>query len=147
MKKRMFSAEDRGKISENRHVRKVSETMITYCPDFKVMAVRANLFDDKTPIQIFEDAGFDLDLIGRKIPKRCLERWRAIFTQRGEEALRKDQRGKYSAELSLEGELTAEEKLRRVEARVRYLEEENKLLKKFRAIERSWLKDHRRNTR
>lgn len=147
MKKRMFSAEDRARISENRNVLKVSETTITYCPDFKVMAVQANLFEDKTPIQIFEDAGFDLDLIGRQIPKRCLERWRTIFTQRGEEALRDDQRGKNSAELPLEGELTAEEKLRRAEARVRYLEEENKLLKKFRAIERSWLKDHRRNTR
>lgn len=147
MQKRVFSSEAQARIKQNSNVLKVSETTITYCPDFKVRAVRASLFEEKTPIQIFEDAGFDLDLIGRKIPKRCLGRWREIFTQRGEEALRNDQRGKHVADLSSEGEVTVEEKLRRAEARVRYLEEENKLLKKFRAIERTWLKDPRRSTR
>lgn len=145
MADRLFDADARARLLQNKNVRRVSETTITYCPEFKVEAVRANLAG-KPPQVIFVDAGFDLDLIGHEIPYRCLMRWRAVFKQRGEEGLRNDQRGRRSTGRPLERELTVEEKLRRAEARVRYLEEENELLKKFRAIERSWSKDPRRST-
>lgn len=147
MAERLFDAETRARILQNKNVLKVSETTITYCPAFKVEAVRANLFEGKPPQVIFVDAGFDLALIGHTIPKRCLERWRAIFTQRGEEGLRTDQRGRSAAGRPLERELTVEEKLRRAEARVKYLEKENEFLKKLDAIERKWLNDQRKSTR
>ena len=102
-----------------------------------MQAVRAYLIERKSPQLIFIEAGFDLYLIGRNAPQRCLRRWRAVYTQRGEEGLRNDQRGRHSAGRAAEGELTVEEKLRRLEARVRYLEKENELLKKLDAIERS----------
>lgn len=146
MSERLFGPEARAKISENKNVVRVSEWMITYSPDFKVEAVRANLVERKPPHLIFLDAGFDLDLIGRKTPERCLERWRAVFTQRGEQGLRNDQRGKNATGRPTERELTVEEKLRRAEARVSYLEKENDFLKKLDAIERSWLTGHRRST-
>lgn len=136
MAKRLFDPEDRARILQNKNVLRVSETSITYCPSFKVEAVRANLVEGKSPQLIFLDAGFDLDLIGRETPKRCLKRWRAVFKQRGEEGLRNDQRGRTAAGRSVERELTVEEKLLRAEARVRYLERENELLKKLDAIER-----------
>lgn len=85
---------------------------------------------------IFVEGGFDLDLIGHETPYRCLRRWKAVYAQRGEEGLRSDQRGRSAAGQSAERELTVEEKLRRAEARVRYLEKENELLKKLDAIER-----------
>lgn len=130
MADRSFGPEERARVLQNRNVLKVSDTTITYCSDFKVRAVRENLVESKTPQDIFLTAGFDLDLIGRETPKRCLNRWRAICAQRGEEGLRDDHRGK--AKPPAERELTAEEKLRRLEARVRYLEKENELLKKTR---------------
>jgi hypothetical protein len=143
---RAWSPEVRAKISQNKNVLRVSETQITYSPDFKVEAVRANLIEGKTPQVIFVDAGFDLDLIGRQTPKRCLDRWRAVFQELGEHGLRNDQRGKGAMGRPLERELTVDEKLRRAEARVKYLERENEVLKKFRALERTWSTDHRRST-
>lgn len=146
MKKRVYSPEDRAKISQNRNVLRVGEAGITYSPDFKVEAVRANLFEGKPPFLIFQDAGFDLDLIGHHTPSYCLKVWRAVFKQHGEQRLREDRRGKDVAGRSTGRELTIEEKLRRAEARVSYLEKENEFLKKIDAIERGWSAGHRRNT-
>lgn len=136
MTERVFDPETRAKILRNKNVLKVTESKITYCPDFKIKAVRANLVEGKGPLAIFLEAGFDVDLIGRETPKHCLKDWRAIYRQRGEEGLRQDQRGRHSTGQPAERELTAEEKLRRAEARIRYLEKENELLKKLDAIER-----------
>lgn len=136
MSDKLFDPEARARILQNRNVLRVSELKITYCPDFKVKAVRANLDEGKPPQVIFVDAGFDLDLIGHKTPYRCLRNWRAIFTERGEEGLRNDQRGRKSTGRPVERELTVEDQLRRAEARIRYLEKENELLKKLDAIER-----------
>ena len=132
----MFDLETRAKILQNQNVLRVGETQITYSPDFKVKAVRANLVEGKSPLTIFLEAGFELDLIGSDTPKDRLKEWRAVYKQRGEEALRQDQRGKSAKGRQVEHELTVEEKLRRAEVRIRYLERENELLKKLDAIER-----------
>jgi transposase-like protein len=142
-----FSPEDRAKIMQNKNVLRVGEGAITCSPAFKVAAVRAYLMEGKTPQLIFLDAGFDLDLIGHETPQYCLQRWRAVFKQRGEQGLRDDQHGKNGTGQPDERELTVEEKLRRAEARNRYLEKENELLKKLDAIERSWSATQRRSTR
>ena len=146
MSGRSYGPEARAKILQNENVLSVSETTITYDPKFKVEAVRANLNEGKPPTLIFLDAGFDLDLIGHHTPFRCLWRWRAVFRQRGEQGLRVDERGKNSTGRPLERELTVEEKLRRAEARIEYLELENDFLKKLKALERR-SKDQRKGTR
>jgi Transposase and inactivated derivatives len=121
---------------KNKNVVRVSESSITYHPDFKIQAVRQNVLESKPPYLIFLDAGLDPGLIGHDNPKRCLRRWRAIFEKRGEEGLKEDLRGKNSTGRPLERELTIEEKLRRAEARIKYLESENDLLKKLELVER-----------
>jgi len=136
MAERSFDAEAQAKILQNKNVLRVGEASITYCSTFKVKAVRAYLVEGKPPQLIFVEAGFDLELIGRETPQRCLRRWRAVFEQRGDEGLMSDQRGRTVGGRTAEGELTVEEKLRRAEARVRYLEKENELLKKLDAVER-----------
>lgn len=146
MSGRVLSPEARAKLSQNKNVLRVGEVAITYSPTFKIEAVRANLVEGKPPHLIFLDAGFDLDLIGRQTPKRCLLKWRAVYEQHGEHGLKNDRRGKGSTGRPTERELTVEEKLRRAEARVQYLERENELLKKFRSLERTWSPDHRRST-
>lgn len=136
MRKTLFDAEAQARISKNENVLRVSETTVTYSPDFKVRAVRASIEQGKLPQLIFLEAGFDVDLIGREIPSRCLRRWRAVFAERGEEGLRNDQRGRQAAGRPVQRELTVEDQLRRAAARIRYLEKENELLKKLDAIER-----------
>lgn len=143
---RLFSPEDRARLLQNPNVLRASEKTITYSPDFKVEAVRQNTVEGKPPVEIFLDAGFDLDLIGRETPKRCLKRWRKILRQRGRQWLRSEQRGKYSAGRPPKRGLTVEDKLRRAQARIKYLEKENEFLKKLDAIERAWLAEHRRST-
>lgn len=147
MTMRLFSPEERDRLLKNKSVLRVSATQVAYSPDFKVSAVRAYLDERKSPKEIFLDAGFDLKLIGLVNPKRCLQRWRSIFEQRGEQGLRDDQRGKASAGRPLQRELTVEDKLRRAEARIKYLELENEFLKRLDAIERTWLESHRKSTR
>lgn len=144
---RLFSPEERDKLLQNGNVLKVGKTKITYCPDFKVRAVRAYVVEGRPPFLIFLDEGFDLDLIGHDTPQRCLRRWREVFAQRGEQGLRDDRRGKGSAGRPLQRELTVEEKLLRAEARIKYLEKENEFLKKLDAIERAWLEKHPKSTR
>ena len=146
MSDRLFDPEARAQLVANKNVLRVTEGTITYSPDFKVEAVRANLIQGKPPLLIFLDAGFNLDLIGHETPKRCLKRWRKIFKQRGEQGLRDDRRGKNATGQRDERELTVEEKLRRAQARVRYLELENDFLKKLDALERKWSKDQRKGT-
>lgn len=142
-----FSPEAQAKLLENTHVLRITDGTITYSPEFKVEAVRANLKEGKPARLIFVEAGFDLDLIGEETPRRCLKRWRAVFQQRGEEGLRDDRRGRNATGRPLERELSTEEKLSRAEARIKYLELENEFLKKLDAMERKWLEERRGSTR
>lgn len=146
MSGRLYDSAARERILRNENVVRVSETTITYSPTFKVQAVRAALAG-KPPHLVFVDAGFDLDLIGRETPRRCLTRWRAVYRDRGEDGLHDDQRGRKASGRPLERELTVEDKLRRAEAKIRYLEKENEFLKKLDAVERSWLAEHRKSSR
>lgn len=146
MSGRVFSPEDQAKLRQNPNVLKVSETVITYSPDFKVRAVRANA-EGKPAFLIFLEARFDRDLIGIRTPERCLDRWRKVFAERGEQGLRDDRRGKGAKGRPPEKDLMVEDKLRRAEARIRYLEKENEFLKKLDAIERAWLASHPKSTR
>ncbi|MGG4442825.1 IS3 family transposase, partial [Brevibacillus fortis] len=63
-------------------------------------------------------------------------RWRKAYATLGEVGLMEERRGKGSTGRKSEKELSAEDKLRRAEARIRLLEAENELLKKLEALER-----------
>lgn len=147
MVRRLFSPENLAKLLQNRNVLRASDKKITYSPDFKARAVHANMVEAIPPYRIFLDAGFDLDLIGHETPKHCLKLWRRVFAKRGEQGLRDDLRGKNSIGPRDARKLTVEEKLRRSEARVRYLEKEIEFLKKLDALERAWLANHPKSTR
>ncbi|MCU5031441.1 hypothetical protein [Bacillus thuringiensis] len=82
-------------LEKNKNVLKASERSISYCPDFKIRAVKENQ-QGKGPSQIFLENGFDLAVIGEKKPKQCLKRWRRTFEQFGEEGFYTERRGKGS---------------------------------------------------
>lgn len=133
MNKRIFSKEQIEMLLQNDNVVGCSEKSISYCKDFKILAVR-KCQDGLSPAEIFRQAGFDIHLIGRKTPKRCLSRWQHIFKQKGEIGLSRDGRGKHKSggrPKSLKN-LTDQEKLKRLEAEVAYLKEENRFLAKLR---------------
>jgi transposase len=121
MSKRIFSSEEQELLRNNGNVQSCSEKSITYTTVFKEYAVHqyeAGL----TSTEIFEQAGFDLNLIGKQQPKECLRRWRTKGCG--------DLRGKHNKERAIR---TETDRLKWLEAEVKYLKAENAFLAKLRA--------------
>ncbi len=133
MSKRIFAKEQIKALLQNPNVAGCSSKSISYRKDFKVLAMRK--YHEGLPAsEIFRQARFDIGMIGHETPKRCLRRWRKIFKDKGEMGLKTDGRGQSKAggrpkDLA---SLTDEEKLKRLEAEVAYLKEENRFLAKLR---------------
>ena len=122
-------------LEANQHIKHVTESTISYEPDFKLNAVLENR-KGKSPIQIFIENGFDLEIIGSMTPKRCLERWRKSYDKDGEMGLLLEVRGKRKIGRPSTKEESTEVKLKKLEAQVEYLKIENEFLKKLEALER-----------
>lgn len=134
MSKKAFTSSQMEELQKNPNVIGVTESAITYQPSFKVKAVLENL-NGKNPKQIFVDHGFDVSIIGEELPRKRLYKWREIYKELGESGLLSDKRGK-GTKRSSSKELSLEEKLRRAEAKIKFLEVENDFLKKLEALER-----------
>ena len=137
MNKKMFTREQIQALLKKKNVAKCSEKSITYSPDFKLKAVRQYYDEGLSPTQIFIGAGFDITVIGKKMPERCLGRWRKKYKAKGAAELLKDNRGqsKGGGRPKTKG-LTDKEKIERLEATVAYLRAENDFLAKLRAAEK-----------
>ncbi|MCP3806190.1 IS3 family transposase [Paenibacillus sp. Lou8.1] len=122
---RVFTEKEIKVLESNPSVLRVSEN-ITYSPAFKIAAVQANQAGH-TPMEIFV----------QETPKRCLERWWKTYASSGEAGLLEERKGKGSSERPVSRELSAEEKLRLAEARIKLLEAENELLKKARSARKA----------
>ena len=143
MKKKLFSKSQMIELQKNPNVLRVTKQAITYHPDFKVKAVLENI-KGESPARIFMDHGFDLDIIGKGLPRKRLYKWRKIYNESGELGLSLDSRGKTREDRSSSKELSVEEKLKRAEARIKYLEVENDFLKKLEELERQALAKKKR---
>ncbi|TQR16347.1 IS3 family transposase [Psychrobacillus vulpis] len=130
MSKIYFNEHQRQLLEANPNVASVSDRAIQYTPEFKINAVKENLAG-KGPTQIFIENGFDLEMIGPKKAKSSLNRWRNTFNQYGENGFLEERRGKGSTGRPSTNNLSADKKLEKAEARIRYLEAEIELLKKL----------------
>ncbi len=70
------------KLEKNPNVLNCSDRSITYSPEFKIKAIK-EYKSGKIPSQIFIEQGFDLDMIGKEQPKRCLRRRKNNSSFRG----------------------------------------------------------------
>ncbi|ENQ3079347.1 IS3 family transposase [Bacillus cereus] len=128
MTKKLFTEKEVQALSRNPYVKSVSEKGITYTDGFKRIFIEENE-KGKLPQDIFEECGFDIDVIGIKRVMSAGSRWRAAYRENGVFGLR-DTRKENSGR-SLERELTIEEKYARLEAERNLLKAENELLKKI----------------
>ena len=142
MSKNLFSEYQIKELEKNPNVLRVSTRSISYEPDFKVKAVKEYQVG-KSPTQIFIENDLNIEVIGKDQPKRCLQRWRETFEKFGELGLQTERRGKASTGRPSSKELSVEEKLKKAEARIKFLEAENDLLKKLEELERQALKKKR----
>jgi len=133
MNKRIFTKEQIETLLQNPNVAGCSSKSISYHKDFRISAVR-KYYEGLPPSEIFKQAKFDIGIIGRNTPNACLRNWRNIFKDKGETGLKTDGRGRSKTRGRPKdlANLTKEEKLKRLDAEVAYLKEENRFLAKLR---------------
>ncbi len=140
MSKLIFSEKDVETLSKNPNVLRVSDKSITYSDDFKKYFVEEYL-EGKLPRVIFEEAGFDLNIIGQKRFEQATHRWMKSFRKNGIVGLR-DTRGENSSHSRVK-ELSQDEIIKRQDAKIKLLEEQVEMLKKLDKIERSLVNKNR----
>ncbi|MEK7015124.1 IS3 family transposase [Bacillus sp. FSL R9-9410] len=127
MTKKLFTEKEIQTLSKNPYVKSVSQKGITYTDEFKRVFIEENE-KGKYPRDIFEECGFDIDVIGIQRVVSSGNRWRTAYKENGVFGLR-DTRKEHSGR-ALERQLTLEEKYARLEAERNLLKAENELLKK-----------------
>ena len=138
MSTKIFTEKEIEILSHNKYIKKVSMKSITYTDEFKRIFISEN-GKEKFPRKIFEECGFDIDIIGIERVHSSAKRWRAAYRKNGVLGLRdtrKDTSGRPS-----EKELSMEKKYARLEAQNKLLKAENELLKKIDMMERMMIKN------
>ena len=133
MSKVIFNDKQIKVLAKNPNVLRVSDKAITYSEEFKNRFIEENS-KGVLPRKIFEDNGFDIEIIGLKRIEQSAARWRKKYADMGVLGL-KDSRKSNSGRPLLR-ELTAQEEIERLKAKISLLEIENEFLKKLDEIER-----------
>ena len=133
MSKVIFNDKQIKLLAKNPNVLRVSDKAITYSEEFKNKFIEENS-KGILPRKIFEDNGFDIEIIGLKRIEQSAARWRKKYLDMGVLGL-KDSRTSNSGRPLLR-ELTAQEEIERLKAKISLLEIENEFLKKLDEIER-----------
>lgn len=112
-------------------VEKVSDSSVSFSSDFKIQAVKMNL-EGANPQDIFVELGIDPAFFLVDYPKKSISRWRKIYDQYGFDGFKEERRGKGSTGRPKRSyDPSDPESLRE---RIAYLEAENYILKKIRAL-------------
>lgn len=134
MSKKLFTSEEIKILSQNKYVKKVSNKGITYNDEFKRLFI-VEIENGKLPRRIFEENGFDIEILGMNRVNSASKRWRSAFRRNGTSSLQ-DTR-KFNIGRPTEKELSLKEKYEKLQAKMLLLEAENELLKKLEMLERS----------
>lgn len=130
---RRFTHKQIKELSQNPNVEKCSEKSISYSKEFKIKAVDRYQKEWASPNQIFTEAGFSLDLIGKEVPGDCLHCWLKIFRTKGIEELSVETRGKSKLGGRPKTNWSNDkEKIKYLETKIAYLKTENDFLAKLR---------------
>ena len=103
--------------------------------DFKIKAVKQYYEEYLNPQEIFIQADFKLETIGKEIPGYCLGRWKKTYQTKGFNALNTENRGKTKGggRPRKIRDKKDKDKIERLEAENIYLKAENDFLVKLRA--------------
>jgi transposase len=137
MSKKIFTEKEIKLLSANKYVRSVSSKGITYTDEMKHVFI-AEREKGKFARDIFEECGFDVDVLGIQRIKSASKRWQKAFTENGISGLRDTRAG--NSGRPRERDLSLEEKNTRLEAQINLLMAEIELLKKIRLAERGMRK-------
>ena len=135
MSKITFNKKEIKSLAKNKYVKKVSSKSITYSIEFKEKFIE-EYYKGKLPRVIFEECGFDIDLIGLKRVEQSACRWKKSYEKDGLlglQDIRKSSLGRPQKR-----DLTVEEKNKKLEAKVKLLEVQVEFLKKLKKMKRGW---------
>lgn len=133
MSNKIFTQDEIEILSSNKYVKRVSAKGITYTDEFRRIFISENE-KGKFPRVIFEECGFNIDILGMERVRSSGKRWRAAYREDGILGLQ-DTRIENSGR-PREKDLTLEEKYERLMAQNKLLKAENELLKKLDMLER-----------
>lgn len=133
MSKIRFSKNEIDKLSKNKYVLKVSDKAITYTNEFKIHFI-AEYSKGKTSRVIFEEAGFDVDVLGIRRIDCAGARWRKAYKENG--VLGLDDTRRNNSGRPRQHKITKDEIIAKQNAEIEYLKAEVELLKKLELHER-----------
>jgi transposase-like protein len=137
MSKRRLSTNQIKELLTNKNVENCSDRSITYNKEFKVWAVNKYYEEGYSPRMLFEEAGFDISIVGEDTPGFSLQRWRKEYQTRGIDSLKSERRGQGNrGGRSKTKGLTDADRIKRLEIENAYLKAENDFLAKLRAAKK-----------
>ncbi|MCK5779587.1 MAG: helix-turn-helix domain-containing protein [Psychrilyobacter sp.] len=135
MSKKLFTEKEIKILSKNKNIFKISSKSIVYALEFKEKFIE-EYSKGKLPRIIFQENGFDIEILGIKRVEQSAQRWKKSYNRDGLLGL-KDSR-EHSSGRPKNRELTDAEKMEKLEAKIRFLEIENEFLKKLKKMRRGW---------
>ena len=133
MQKRKFTEEQRIELQKNPNVKKVTSVGVLYGETLKKEALE--LYEKGiTPIDIFIQAGFNIEIIGKENPSKILSKWRCGIGYRPNQ-INNELSNKHHIKLNTDKCTYSDKEIKKILARNRYLEAENDFLKKLKALE------------
>ena len=134
---KVFSKEEIEVLFKNKYVKHVSAKGITYTDEFKRHFI-SEYEQGKLPRTIFEESGFNVDVLGKNRVEAATKRWNSAFRNEGIAGLQDTRKG--NSGRPRERDLTLEEKYDRLMAQNKLLKAENELLKKLDMLERRMIR-------
>ena len=131
----MFTKEEIEELLRNKNVSKCSSKAITYSKEFKVDSVK-KYYEGYSPKMMFEEAGFDLKIIGTDRAKASIKRWRKTYNEKGEEELMRGKQGRSGRKKKKIEFKNKDEKIKYLETKIKYLDAQNDFLAKLRGLKR-----------
>lgn len=133
MSKKHFNEAQREALSKNPYIARVSEKSMTYTDEFKRLFIDQYMLG-KTPREIFEASGFDINIVGMTRVEQSADRWKKAYERDGIIGLSDSRKG--ASGRPLQRQLTPEEVMAKQQAKIKLLESQLDLLKKFDKNER-----------
>ena len=121
------------KLQKHPYVAKATEWTIRFTPEFKKMSYDA-YYSGKSMREIFTEAGFDVEILGEK----RIQNFRNKLCENAERDDFEDRRKGNSRKEACSTEAVMAKRIRELEHRNAYLEQENDFLKKIRSVEEAY---------
>ena len=132
MKRYPIAKEYVKELNKHKHVEKATDWTVSFTEEFKQL-VYDEYYRGKSIAEIFREAGFDVEKLGKK----RLENFQAQLMRKAKsEDGFADKRKDKSKQVPLSTEAQMAQRIRELERRNAYLEQENEFLKKIQQLEK-----------